>query len=109
MYYGAFTNENDVCVEFQIPKVNGTILFAAYDTPDYEGYAAVILLNEGKLLYVEGGHCSCFGLEGQWEPSETPVAVLRHMTEKGYGILSTYREPVAIVLDEVERAGIVTA
>lgn len=32
---------------------------------------------DGKLYEVNGGHCSCYGLEGQWEPAETSVAALK--------------------------------
>jgi hypothetical protein len=106
VYYGEFTNEEDVCREFHIKQANGTILFAAYETPCYEGYADVIFVSDGKLYHVEGSHCSCYGLENQWEPVETTTAALRHRLDKGYGPLLTYRTTVEIVLDEVERAGI---
>ena len=48
-----------------------TILIAIYDTPCYEGYAFVLYEKDGELFEVNGSHCSCYGLEGQWEPSKT--------------------------------------
>jgi hypothetical protein len=55
------------------------ILFAIYTNEGYSGDATVIFRQGGKLYLVEGGHCSCYGLEGQWEPTETNVQALRMM------------------------------
>ena len=46
------------------------ILFASYSYADYSGDAWVLFEKDGKLYEVNGGHCSCYGLEGQWEPEE---------------------------------------
>jgi hypothetical protein len=54
---------DDVKNEFQISdqEVEGCqIIFAEYDTPDYEGYAHVIFIKQGKLYEVNGSHCSCY-------------------------------------------------
>jgi hypothetical protein len=60
------------------------LLLACYDCPDYEGQA-FILYEQGGLLYeVNANHCSCFGLEGQWEPEETSVVALRYRLDQGY-------------------------
>ena len=32
---------------------------------------------------VNGAHCSCYGLEGQWEPEETTVEALRYRVNNG--------------------------
>lgn len=32
---------------------------------------------------MNAGHCSCHGLEGQWEPEETTVVALRHRLADG--------------------------
>lgn len=55
------------------------ILFAIYHDPwGYSGQAFVLFKQGGKLLFVEGGHCSCHGLEGQWKPDEvTPGQLLK--------------------------------
>lgn len=52
------------------------LLFASYGGASYEGDAFVIYERDGKLYEVHGGHCSCYGLEGQWEPEETTWAAL---------------------------------
>ena len=48
------------------------ILYASYSCECYEGYATVIFYREstGKIYEIYGSHCSCFGLEGQWEREE---------------------------------------
>jgi hypothetical protein len=30
----------------------------------------VLFQRDGKLYEVSAGHCSCYGLEGRWEPDE---------------------------------------
>lgn len=47
------------------------IVIASYTTPSYEGYATVVYERDGKLWEVNGSHCSCYGLEGQWGAEET--------------------------------------
>ncbi len=59
------------------------VLLASYDTSSYESYAFVLFERGGKLYEVNGSHCSCYGLEGQWAPEETTVAALRHRLENG--------------------------
>lgn len=60
-----------------------TVLLASYGTPSYQGYAFVLFERDGKLYEVNGSHCSCYGLEGQWEPEETTVEALRHRMDEG--------------------------
>lgn len=69
-----------------------TVLLASYGTPSYEGYAFVLFERGGKLYEVNGAHCSCYGLEGQWEPEETTVETLRHRLENGALGSSSYDE-----------------
>ena len=59
------------------------ILLASYGTPSYEGYAFVLFERGGKLYEVNGSHCSCYGLEGQWSPEETTKAALMHRLDNG--------------------------
>ncbi|GAB3763664.1 hypothetical protein GCM10028796_17570 [Ramlibacter monticola] len=66
------------------PEFKGAeILLASYGTPSYEGYAFVLFRRDGKLYEVNGSHCSCYGLEGQWEPEETTIEALRHRVKEG--------------------------
>lgn len=83
MYQGNFTDKADLVNNFQISEneiENCRILFAAYNNEDYEGYALVIFAKEGKLYEVNGSHCSCYGLEGQWSPEETSLDALKMRT-----------------------------
>jgi hypothetical protein len=51
------------------------ILYANYHLGDYEGSALVIYYRKSTRQYYEayGAHCSCYGLEGQWEGDEILV------------------------------------
>lgn len=97
-YYGDFTCKQDVldsfCVlgdygsggpdkELQDDLKNIKILLAWYGSGDYEGTAFVLFERDGQLYEVNGSHCSCYGLEGQWDPEKTSVAELRHRIEEG--------------------------
>lgn len=59
------------------------ILVASYTYEDYSGSAYVLFRRDGKLFEVHGGHCSCYGLEGQWEPEETTKEAILHRLDKG--------------------------
>jgi len=54
------------------------ILYAVYTYEEYAGSAFVLFRKDGKLYEVNGGHCSCYGLEGQWLPEETNVDAIRN-------------------------------
>ncbi len=59
------------------------ILFASYAYVDYSGAAWVLFAENGKLFEVSGEHCSCFGLEGQWEPEGVVLAELENRIING--------------------------
>jgi hypothetical protein len=90
MYKGNFENKNDVVENFTDgydgtePDLKGAkILLAWYGYGDYDGSAFVLFERDGKLYEVNGGHCSCYGLEGQWDPEETSVEALRYRIVEG--------------------------
>lgn len=60
------------------------ILLASYTYRDYEGDAFVLFAKDGKLFEVNGSHCSCYGLEGQWDPEEANIEELFHRLDAGY-------------------------
>ena len=59
------------------------ILFASYSYYCYSGHAFVLFERDGKLFEVNGSHCSCYGLEGQWKPEETTIEALEHRLLNG--------------------------
>lgn len=64
------------------------ILFGSYSYESYSGDAFVLFRDnrDGKLYEVNGGHCSCYGLEGQWNPEEVVISELHHrLTEGRFG------------------------
>lgn len=84
------------------------VLLASYAYECYEGDAFVLFVKNGKLFEVNGSHCSCYGLEGQWQPEETSISALRkRLTGDGYG-LGRYREALERVVSEMERQGVLT-
>lgn len=89
MIYCGFADAQDVAKQFAVDLADlGTIYLAIYDTPSYEGYAFVLTEIGGKLYEVNGSHCSCNGLEEQWEPEETdPKALMYRMTEGRLGAI----------------------
>lgn len=76
------------------------VLLARYDDPGYSGDAFIIFKNEGKLYLVEGSHCSCYGLEDQFDPEETTEEVLRMKVENtNYGMFNTYKNEILSALE----------
>lgn len=69
------------------------ILFASYGTEEaYSGDAIVVFRRGDDLFIVNGGHCSCNGLEGQWNPALTTVEALRAMIPKEGDGWNAFRE-----------------
>jgi hypothetical protein len=59
------------------------ILFASYSVGGYEGNAFVLFERYGKLFEVNAYHCSCYGLEFQFEPQETTIEALAYRLTNG--------------------------
>jgi hypothetical protein len=89
MFLDMFDDQQDVFNQFNASpeEVEGVqVLFAAYTYEDYSGYAFVLFLKDGKLYEVHGSHCSCYGLEDQWDPEETTEeAVLYRIANGTFG------------------------
>lgn len=52
------------------------IIVATYTYENYSGDAFVLFEKQGKFYEVNGSHCSCYGLEGQWQPEEVNLEEL---------------------------------
>lgn len=86
MFLHDWHNQEEMMEDFEISDndMEGvTILLASYTDADYNGDAFVLFTRNGKLYEVNGSHCSCYGLEGQWEPEETTVEALLHRIQEG--------------------------
>lgn len=80
---------NDTCdnlvrekkIVFDHDKIN--VLIAYYTYANYSGSAWVLFEQDGKLYEVNGSHCSCYGLEGQWCPEETDLETIKFRINEG--------------------------
>lgn len=90
-YFGNWNCKEDVARDFSVDvEALGNVLFAWYGYGDYDGSAFVLTEIDGKLYEVNGGHCSCHGLEDQWSLEETSVEALAHVLKEGYRFSSYY-------------------
>ena len=80
------------------------VLVAIYDMHPYDGQAEVIFRKDGKLFWAGGGHCSCYGLEGQWNPTEMTLDAIRHIAKDGTdGAVERQAASIALaVIDSTE-------
>lgn len=67
--YQGFKDWKEVCDRYHcsVPEPDEVIL-AVYEGGSYEGSSIVVYRNGDEYFINEGSHCSCYGLEGQWEP-----------------------------------------
>lgn len=73
-YLTEFKNADDVIEQYHAPQdalKKAKVYLAWYGYGSYCGSSLVIFSKDGKLWEVNGSHCSCYGLEGQWQPEET--------------------------------------
>lgn len=98
-----FESVEDITREFAIEAsaLEGyEIHIAFYEYEDYSGNAFVLLEKDGVLYEVNGGHCSCHGLEeDQWELEETTVEALRHRIKADSYTLRGFKKELIAVLD----------
>jgi hypothetical protein len=76
VYVDLFSSREDVFSQFRKADDNDIqIVFAEYNQESYDGSATVIYYRKSTKKYYEayGSHCSCFGLEDQWDGDEEIV------------------------------------
>jgi hypothetical protein len=79
-YCGGFDCWDDVCRAFNISGKELPFVFAAYDFDQCGGDAMVVVSADAETFgMVEGSHCSCYGLEGQWDLTEHSMAEIAQM------------------------------
>lgn len=74
MYIDGFDGIEGILKDFEAPPealLDAHVLYAKYRHESYEGMAFVLFMKDKKMYEVQGSHCSCNGLEGQWGPEET--------------------------------------
>lgn len=93
-------NLNIIANDFAVPLSifdNINILLAIYNYENYSAEAFVLFEKNNILYEVNANHCSCCGLEGQWEPEQTTVEALLHrMNKGGLGYMGWYEKPVFV-------------
>lgn len=97
-YIANFGCQEDVLRSFNAPSDaldDATVHIAWYGYGDYSGSAFVLYEKNGKLYEVNGSHCSCNGLEDQWEPEETTWEALAHIVRNGTKFYGDYDESSA--------------
>jgi hypothetical protein len=63
--------------EFQTVDVYNYQVLAAWSSePDYEMSCWLLLLRDSKLYEVDASHCSCYGYEDTFLPTESSIAYL---------------------------------
>lgn len=80
VYHKLFPTDAAIIEQFEAPKdalEGAEVLYAYYEYADYSGDAMVVFRKDGKLYEALGSHCSCYGLEGQWDPEETSIEALK--------------------------------
>jgi hypothetical protein len=85
MFYGCWSDAEEMMGAFEISKEemeDVRVVAAVYEHESYDGSAMVVFRKEGKLYEVHGSHCSCYGLEGQWNPEEISYEALMDRLEK---------------------------
>ena len=81
VYNNRWSCAEDMMEAFQadIKELDGCkVLYADYTYEDYNGDCFVLYINykDGELYEVNGSHCSCYELEGQWCPEVTSKEAL---------------------------------
>jgi len=71
------------------------LLFCVYTFEGYNADAFVLFKDSaGDLYEVNAAHCSCYGLEGQFEPEKTTVEALRYRIKFGELGVDTFGKPI---------------
>lgn len=105
MYNGEFDKWEDVRIAFserygepapEVPEQEPPgLIVADYDIDGYEGDAGILWKDGDGYKYVQGSHCSCYGLEGQWEPEAyTEEQLLGQLERAAYGFFKRNKDAI---------------
>lgn len=100
-YNDGFNDWRDMQHQFEMNDAEPEeVIYASYEQEGYEGWSTVIYRNGDKFYYNYAGHCSCYGLEGQWDPEEYSAELFLAAYEKGHwGIPDSVRDRVKEFLE----------
>jgi hypothetical protein len=96
-YFGQFQDWSDVVSNFNLDRstLEPKYVWASYNGGSYDGYSAVVFFDEGEWKLVTGSHCSCYGLEGQFDPDTfDPEVHFKALTE-GKRYVSDYTQSLS--------------
>lgn len=102
-------NKDELTQEQKDKYAHVEVLLASYGCDNYTGDAFVLFRNtkDGQLYENNGSHCSCFGLEDQWDEESTSIESLRKRVNQGSLGSDDYsgnvfKDELIKVLDELE-------
>lgn len=101
-FEGVYYNE-DLTPEMAAKYANVEVLLASYGQANYLGDAFVLFRNtdDNALYEVSASHCSCFGLEDQWDPEPCDFDTLKKRVFEGRLGASDYSDNV--FKDEIQK------
>jgi len=101
VYHDDFESWADVQSQFDTTHAEPSrVLYAGYSYEDYSGDADVAWLNEDRSIgYVSGSHCSCYGLEGQFDVETYSADAARQMLARYGWTFGKARTAIAAALD----------
>jgi hypothetical protein len=92
-YDDGFDDWRDIQRQFEMDDSEpDEVLYAEYGHECYEGWSNVVYRNGDKFYRVYAAHCSCYGLEGQWDPEEYSAELFVQAYERGH-----WNIPVSVV------------
>lgn len=86
MFYNDFETVEDVVSSYgkgSSVLFEATVIHADYTYEDYSGSSYVLYWKDGQFYEVYGSHCSCYGLEDQWDPEPTTLVELMALADRG--------------------------
>jgi hypothetical protein len=91
--YDGFDDWKDIQEQFEMDDPEpDEVLYASYEREYYEGWSNVVYRIGDKFYKNYAAHCSCYGLEGQWEPEDYSAELFVKAYEK-----SKWSIPVSVV------------
>ncbi|MNX73904.1 hypothetical protein D3C86_1053200 [compost metagenome] len=109
LYLNDFSSLTDVVSNYGIShqELEGAnMILADYTYENYEGSSYVLFEKDGKLYEVSGSHCSCYGLENQWEPEEVLLEELIKRIDTNSFHHGTNKDELGEILRYIQLAGI---